>query len=187
MLVSPPPSAAPPCALSAPFSAVPPAVAIRCCLVDPIPTNADSFVSPPPPIWHFRLRSPPCLYRPQGTSPLLWRSSCSPTGHPIPCAVPPPPSFSLLLPLSLAPPPLCLAAFPIHFCCVSLPSYPPLCRLAGSCIHLRRPLSLLPRPRPPIWPVRTKMSAIRQVWVRLTGWIQAGPHRSGRALSGFLL
>ena len=65
--------------------------------------------------------------------------------------------------------------------------YPFLCRLLGYCVCLRRPLLFLPRPQPPIFPVRTKMLAIKRAGVNHAFRLRSGPRHARSSLIGPLL
>ena len=73
---------------------------------------------------------------------------------------------------------------PVYACRRGHPVFPrsslPLRRFSplppfGPCSRSPRPTRPFPRPQPPISPVGTKMSTIRQAGLLRTGWWQAGP------------
>ena len=175
------------------------------CRFPPIPlmSPSASFQHLPPPLW-FRppplmpnppsplhstrccwLRSPLCPSRPRGTNSL----HCC-LGFPLAGPQSIFPSHSLPTPLSLLPPSppspslTCLAS--LSFCTWIFPllPYPSLYHPLGYCVRLRHTARLLPRPRPPILTVRTKVSVTRQARVRHSGKLRAGPRRTGSALAG---
>ena len=149
----------------------------------PLPTPTS-----PSPIFstrRFCLHSPPVLSCPRGTSSLRRCHVFLPAGITSLFSSLSSPSLSslspLLSPLLSLP---CCASPLVHPWFSSLLSYPHLRRPLGSFIHLCRPSRLLPRPRPPISPARTKLSAEGEAGVRHAGRMWVGLHCAGSALSG---
>ena len=96
-----------------------------------------------------------------------------------------PPRLLYLSPqLSPSPPQPCRYLLPLCPWFPPLLPYPHLHCSLGFCICLRRPTLLLPRPRLPISPVRTKISVTRQAGVRHSIGLKAGPRRAGSVLAG---
>ena len=121
------------------------------------------------------------LGRPRDAPPCLRYFSPVSRG-PVACAPPPPSSSPSRLFSALSMP--CRSAFPMHLRSVLptlfLPPPPP----AGLCDHSPRPLRSFPRPRPPISPVRTKMSAIGRAGLLRVGWWRADPRPVGKSPVG---
>ena len=144
------PYAAPPGSSLTPLTSYPPSVA-----VSEIPASP----APPPRGLGLLLRcrllrlfSPPlgafvCTLLRAATSPLLHCLSFALVGPLLFVSSLPPTSPSPLYPpSSLDPPPPYRASFPVCPCILPLTPHSHLCHFAGSCVLLRRPLRLLPRP-----------------------------------------
>ena len=135
---------------------------------------------------HCRLHSPTCISCPRGTSPPVLSFWFLPGGS----SVPPPLPLSVDAVVSvasvtsLATPSLPrVAPLPsLDIPSVPLPPPPPSLRILRL---LTPPLTPPPpRPRPPISPVKKKMSVTGQGGVRHAGQLQVGPCRAGSALAG---
>ena len=198
--VVPPLAAAPPGPVSAPLSSGPYAVGVGVSIIPTSsatpavlasPSDADSSVSS---LLHLALSATlssvsvlPSQYSPP--APTFFYCPGGPLS--------PPPPLPLSVDTIVAVASVVSLAAPVVTCFAPLPSLdippaslpPPLPSLRlfrplGSCIRLRCPLRLLPRPRPPILSVTTKISAIGQAGVSHAGQLQAGLRHTGSSLSG---
>ena len=184
-----PPACAPTCSPLAPIFSCPMAMPSACICSPPAsPWASRPPLSPWPNPLHslrstprYRIHSP--LGRPHGAPPCL--RLFSPVRHGPVARAPPPPSSSPLQSspaLSLTR----LSAFPMHARSI-LPTlffFPP--PPTGSCGCSPRPSRSFSRPRLPISPVGTKMSAIGQAGLLCVVWWQADPRPVGKTPVGLL-